>query len=466
MSDRFVAVIIFCLAFWAFLWLSPQDPGNAQVVTRLGLTLSVVEDGQLTIDKVAARTVDKAKFGGRFYADKTPGLSFLAIPVVAAARAVFEISGSSTDWVDHEVFNRYAAVATVGTNGLLSALAAALVFLVARRLGAPSAGAVFAAGALALGTPFLGWSTAFFSHSVSGSLLVIALALVISAANQKGLMLWSAAGLVLGYGAVVELTTAPAGLLIGVLALCLAARGGNLAACLCGLAIGGTIGILPLVLHNQLAFGDPFALGYANVVGFEGMKQGFFGVGLPDPAVMAELLFGLYRGLLPLSPVLFLVPFGVVVMARRRDTRAVAVIIALAFIMQFAINAGYVYWSGGWAVGPRHLVPTLPLLALTLAFAWPREGAARLVAVTLLVISFAISLICAGGGMFAPVQFHNPLLDWVLPRFLMPEALWRSAPVLLSWAGFGWLLLWAAGVVSPSPVLIKSEQEAQLGPGG
>jgi hypothetical protein len=301
---------------------------------------------------------------------------------------------------------------------------------------------------------------------VSGSLLMIALALVIWAAKQEHLPLWIAAGVVLSYGAVVELTTAPAVMLNGLLALYLAARAGNLAACLCGLAIGGTIGVLPLVLHNQLAFGDPFALGYANVVGFEGMKQGFFGVGLPDPTVMAELLFGLYRGLLPLSPVLFLVPFGLVVMATRPGTRAVAVIIMLAFIIQLAINAGYVYWSGGWAVGPRHLVPILPLLALTLAFAWPREGAARRVVLTLIVISFAISLICAGGGMFAPVQFHNPLLEWVLPRFLTPEALLRSAPVLLSWAAFGWLLLWAAGVASPSAVLIKSEREAQLGPGG
>lgn len=455
MSDRSVAVVIFCLAFWAFFWLSPQDPGNTQVITRLALTLSIVQDGQLTIDKVAARTIDKAEFGGHFYADKTPGLSFLAIPVVAAARSVFAIMGWSTDWVDREVFNRYAAVATVGTNGLLSALATALLFFVSRSLGASSAGAVFAAGALSLGTPFLGWSTAFFSHSASGSLLVIALALVISAANRKRLPLWSAAGVVLGYCAVVELTTAPAVMLIGLLAFCLAARRGNLAACLAGLAIGGTIGVLPLVLHNQLAFGDPFALGYANVVGFEGMKQGFFGVGVPDPAVMVELLFGLYRGLLPLSPVLLLVPFGLLVMARRQGIRAVALMIVLAFIIQLTINAGYVYWSGGWSVGPRHLVPTLPLLALTLAFAWPRGSAARTAAMTLLFISFAVSLICAAGGMFAPGQFRNPLLEWGLPRFWTPEALLRSAPVLLSWAGFGWLFWRATGVTGAYPVLSR-----------
>ncbi|GLQ53952.1 hypothetical protein [Devosia nitrariae] len=455
MNDRFVAVIIFCLAFWAFIWLSPQDSG-AQVVTRLGLTLSIVEDGQLTIDKVAARTIDKAKFGGQFYADKTPGLSFLAIPVVAAARTVFAMLGWSTDWTDPQVFDRYAVVATIGTNCLVSALAVALVFLVARRLGAPSAGAVFAAGALALGTPFLGWSTAFFSHSVSGSLLVIALALVFLAANEKRLLLWGAAGVVLGYCAVVELTTAPAAMLIGLLALGLAARGGNLVACLCGLAIGGTIGAMPLVLYNQLAFGDPFVLGYANVVGFEGMQQGFFGVGLPDPAVIAELLFGTYRGLLPLSPILLLAPFGLVAMARRQDTRAVAVIVMLAFISQLAINAGYVYWNGGWSVGPRHLVPALPLLALALAFAWPREGAARMVALTLLFISLAISLICAGGGMSAPGQYRNPLLEWVLPRFSTPEALLRSAPVLMSWAGFGWLLWRADSVARPHIIAARA----------
>ena len=47
-----------------------------------------------------------------------------------------------------------------------------LLFLTAIRLGATRTGALFAAAALAFATPFFGWSTTFFAHSVSGSLLM------------------------------------------------------------------------------------------------------------------------------------------------------------------------------------------------------------------------------------------------------------------------------------------------------
>ena len=57
---------------------------NVQVVTRLGLTLSIVESGRLDIDRFADDTIDKALVKGHYYADKVPGLSFLPIPVVAA----------------------------------------------------------------------------------------------------------------------------------------------------------------------------------------------------------------------------------------------------------------------------------------------------------------------------------------------------------------------------------------------
>jgi len=460
MNDRFAALAVACLAFWAFLWLSPQDPGNAQVITRLGLTLSIVEHGDLSIDRVAHRTIDKAEFGGRFYADKAPGHSFLAIPAVAAARAAFAALGWPTDWTERTVFDRYAYVATPATNGLISALAAALVLLLARRLGASSAGAVFAAGALALGTPFLGWSTAFFAHSVSGGLLLLSLALVVWAAEGRRVRRWSAAGLAMGYCAVVDLTAAPTLVVIGLLALCLALRKGSLAPCVAGLALGGIVGAAPLVLYNELAFGDPFRLGYSGVVGFRGMQQGLFGVGVPDPAVMAELLFGLYRGLLPLSPVLLLAPAGLLAMALRHGTRPVALVIALAFLSLLAINAGYFYWNGGWSVGPRHLVPALPLLALSLAFAWPRRAALRGLVLGLLLVSMALSLVCAAGGMFAPEQYRNPLLEWVLARFLEPEALLRSVPVLLSWAAFAWLLDRAAAT-DPQPRIASRPDSRQ-----
>jgi hypothetical protein len=429
------AICIFLLAFAAFAWLAPQNPDNWQVVTRLGLTLSIVESGRLDIDSFADRTGDKALFEGRYYADKVPGLSFLAIPAVAATALI------------NENFSRFAKAATIAVNGLISALAIAVLFLTAIRLGATRTGALFAAGTLAFATPFFGWSTAFFAHSVSGSLLMfvaatIAFAFAGDRAGQSqppSVLFGLGLGMLLGYTVVVDLTAAPACLLGGALTLALAARLGAAALfrTASGLALGGVLGLLPLFVYNQLAFGSPFTLGYSAVVGFERMQQEFFGITWPKAGVVVQLLFGFYRGLLPLSPVLVLVPVGFYAMWREPSTRVAAGAILAVLCSFLWINASYYYWDGGWSTGPRHLVPMLPLCCLALAFAWPRAFWARTVALVLLAASLVLSLICAVAGMFAPRNISNPLVDFLLPIFLTPAKLLKSLPIVLLWVVFG-----------------------------
>ena len=191
-------------------------------------------------------------------------------------------------------FARFAQIASIAVNGLISAFATAVLFLTAIRLGATRTGALFAAGTLAFATPFLGWSTAFFAHSVSGSLLMflaaaIAFAFGSDRAGQSrppSLLFGLGAGILLGYTIVVDLTAAPACFLGGVLILALAARLGAAARMASSLVLGGVLGLLPLLVYNQLAFGSPFTLGYSLVGGFEGMQQGFFGITWPDAGVV------------------------------------------------------------------------------------------------------------------------------------------------------------------------------------
>jgi hypothetical protein len=326
-------------------------------------------------------------------------------------------------------------MASIAVNGLISALATAVLFLTAIRLGATVTGALFAAGALAFATPFLGWSTAFFAHSVSGSLLLFAAAVIAfafagdSAQSRPPSRLFGLGlGMLLGYTIVVEMTATPACLLGGVLTLALAGRLGaaTFLRVASGLALGGFLGLLPLLVYNQLAFGSPFTLGYSLVVGFKGMKQGFFGITWPHLGVVMELLFGLYRGLLPLSPVLVLVPLGLYVMWREPRTRVAAGGILVALCSYLWINASYHYWDGGWSTGPRHLVAVLPLCCLALAFAWPRAFWPRTVTLVLLAVSLVLSLICAEVSMFARPEYANPLVDFLLPRFLTPHKLLTS----------------------------------------
>jgi hypothetical protein len=449
MSNRTTAFGIFLLSFAAFAWLAPQ-PSGWQAVTRLGLVLSIVESGQLDIDRFAERTGDKAQFNGHYYTDKVPGLSFLAVPVVAAQAFVIKTRGGTFDSSKPEDFERFSQAATIAVNGLISAIAVAVLFVTAIRLAAPRTAALAAAGTLAFATPFFGWSTAFFAHSVSGSLLMfiaaaIAFAFAADGRSQPPSTLFGlGVGILLGYTLVVDLTAAPACLLGGVLTLALTARrdAAALFRMASVIALGGFLGLLPLLAYNQLAFGSPFTLGYSLIVlivDFGGMKQGFFGITWPKPGVVVQLLFGLYRGLLPLSPILVLVPVGLYVMWREPRTRIAAGAIFAVLCSFLWINASYYYWNGGSSTGPRFLVPMLPLCCLALAFVWPRASWAKIVTLILLAASLILSLICAVAGMRAPAEVSNPLVDFLLPRFLTTENLLRSLPIVLLWGVFGLL---------------------------
>ena len=435
----FRPVAIFLLTLLAYVSFAPQNPQNAQNVTRTALAVSLSE-GRVDIDRHAEFTVDKAFFEGHYYADKPPGLSLLAVPAIIVTRAWLRATGQNADPLSHEGFVDYLIVGTVLVVSLLGAVGSALVYAVSRRLGATGGGALFASCALAIGTPFFGWSTAFFSHSVTGSLLLIGFALVVFDRGQGRSWTAPVLGLVLGFVVVVDFTSVFAGAAVGVVYLL--SRKTRFGRAITGLGAGGLVGLAPLFIYNTIAFHSPFRLGYSAVVGFNGMQEGLFGLTSPDLAVLWEILFGLYRGLLPLSPVLILVPLGVARMAKDPTRRGTAWVIAATIAITVLINISYYYWNGGNSTGPRMLVSMLPIAAVALAFAWPKARWGRAVSIGLLVISVFVSGVCASTTMFVRDRFMVPFFETLLPSFLTPDGLIRAVPLGLVWCGFVALLLW------------------------
>jgi hypothetical protein len=306
------------------------------------------------------------------------------------------------------------------------------------RMGASPQGAVFGSLAIAIGSPFFFWSTTFFAHSLVGSLLVFMMALTL---DREKWDFWRgiAIGLLAGYTVVVDFVGGFAITVAGIVLLIMVWRQAVPAhrRFALGVVLGALVGVLPLPIYNYLAFGSPFQLGYMSVVGFEGMKTGFFGIGLPDPVIILELLFGGYRGLLPLAPVLVLVPFGLVMMFRRPENRPmvnVIVAVALTFLL---INAGYYYWHGGWSTGPRHMVPMLPLLGLALAFALPAGRWTRAGALLLVAWGLVLSALIASTWIFANEDISWPLLDIYLVDARNPMTWLRNVSLMLpGWAAF------------------------------
>jgi hypothetical protein len=186
------------------------------------------------------------------------------------------------------------------------------------------------------------------------------------------------------------------------------------------------------MLYQYACFGSPFHIAYTSEQGYAGMQQGVFGVTLPKMIRLRRILFGDYRGLLPLAPTLAVAPLGLALLllpnrkprsagvsaemlARRRPAALVAAAIAVYFVL---LNASYAYWEGGWSYGPRHASPAIPFLCLGLAALWtasPPIG--RWILAGLSAYGLAITVVAVSTMPLPPANIEHPVADFLWPAF-------------------------------------------------
>ena len=279
-----------------------------------------------------------------------------------------------------------------------------------------------------------------------------------SAWNKRKIALTLLAGAALGAAITVEFTAAIAAaiLIVYYSAQGFASKRKSCAIALDVVAICATIGLMqiPLLIYNNAIFGSPFHLGYSNVVGFNGMKSGFFGISAPNPVALCQILFSFYRGVVWLSPVLVFAAVAVCKGLKRGDERLRAAAILGLSLIYLALNAGYVYWDGGDSTGPRHITPIYPFLTLALGLWYARAARSwRIAILATLGVSMFVSLACVGVETMAPTDIKAPLTDAILPSFfrgdlpqsmvqivLHRQGLWQLAPIAAVWLGLGYLL--------------------------
>lgn len=425
-EDARLALWIFAALFMTLAFIGPGYEGvKNNAAPRLGLVFSLITDHSLIIDRYLARTPDMSLFNGHYYAAQAPGLSFMATPFVAALVGVTQLLGISAAPIADGDFTPFALlasyVAAAATSGLWAALTACALFLSARRMGLSRFASLFGALAYGVASPAFGWASMFVGHVVAGSCMFLAFALIASAETSERIMLRGAAvGALLTWGCVVEYTTGLGAILLGLFALWRIAFMPTQARlpAIGGAVLGGAVALLPLLAYNALAFGNPFMIGYQYQVGFDEMKQGTMGFSLPKLAVAGELLFGTYRGILWLSPMLAVLPLAWWAAARRFQADAATVLIALPVAI-LLMNSSFFYWWAGASTGPRYFVPALAFVGLPFAALWDwSRASARPVLLVLLLISAGLSLVCASTTMAAPNTVDQPLMPYLWDEFV------------------------------------------------
>lgn len=419
MKNTRLALFIVLFASYAYFY----QAGGANQNSRFGLVRAITYEHSVRIDSFQAYTGDKAFFGGHYYSDKAPGLAFAAVPVVAAARRIvmaFRVDPGSPAGI-----TLLSYLATVFTVGLPTALAGVCLFNLSLTFGATPGGALLAALVFGVATPMWALATLFWGHALAASCLVFAFAAATRIGSLSDCRQEVRLGVMIGVGAGwATVSEFPAAVPALCLALLSAAKAWPLGhprstRILSGLVVGAVACIAVLGAYQYLCFGSPFHVGYMSEQGFDAMKQGTFGIHAPQVTRLRAILFGSYRGLLPLAPALAIAPVGFALFLARSPRAFLDMCVASLIVAYYLLmNAGYAYWDGGWSYGPRHISPAIPFLCLGLGIVWTAVGRiGRSMLVVLSAWGTALSLVAVSTMPQVPSSFSRPVAELLWPAF-------------------------------------------------
>jgi hypothetical protein len=409
------ALVLVALTFTlSYSWMSPEvNAPNER--TRLYLTLSIVEDGDVAVTEQVERygtIFDLAERDDEFYSDKAPGASVLAVPFVGAyVAAVDDVS--------------IEKVVTFARTFVMVPFALLTIWLLRHLLlgiGVQRDVANVTAVAFAVGTNFLHYGAAFFGHSlVTCATLAAAVAMLraFRCEHQTWRTAWQAlAGFAGGLAFAIEYQAAIVCVAIAVAYL--SRRDNWTPSAVLAPLLAALIPIGLTLLYNNAAFGGPLETSYAHLhhqVSAEIHDKGLFGITLPTLDALYGLVLSPSRGLLLCAPIALLGWFGL--SALWHKARWLAIYAGISMFGYMMLIAGFDVWYGGWGFGPRMLVPIYGLSAVAAGCMLERvREASSVLAATiagLLVAGFAYNVFVTSMFPEIPHDVKAPLPTIAVP---------------------------------------------------
>ena len=371
MSDAAkIFLTLFCTyAFFTNTYLTTND------APRFCTAAAIVDSGRLEISECMSAYFpqrpgregwaphDFAKINGKYYSDKAPLGSFLAVPVYFAVTRVTRQPGIVIYLV------------SLFTAGLLTALTALMLAALARDTGAGRRMGMLVAAAYGLGSMALFYACIFFSSAVTAFFTCAAFFLLSRA--KTGRASPNVATLAGACAALSIMSDYYAAVSAAALLLYAAFKPRVFARAAAGFAL--TIPLL--LLYHYALTGNPLVTPYRYSYYYETLhKTGFYGVGIPGAAGARRLfellfspIFDQFLSSVRAAPVLLNHPaekwglfitcapvlFSIFYFRRFMKYRAEAAAIALTFFGFLFVNM-----SMGWfdAYSARFFMPALPLL--------------------------------------------------------------------------------------------------------
>jgi hypothetical protein len=441
-GEKRTAIAIFLILLSCYAYFFPRWADWNQN-SRLNLVMAIVDQGALYIDDYYngyTATGDYAEYGGHIYSTKAPGTAFLGVPVYWIFQEV--AGGAAARWALGLLRANEAIedTLTAGGSGLLptkvhaalalytvtffivalpSALLGVILYWFAGRLTPARLPRVWAVLVYGLTTSAFPYAGALYGHQIVAVLLFVAfyLAFLIGQERLRPSLTFGV-GLILGHAVITEYPAAP---VAGAILLYLFYRL-QWKRWIGPAILGGALPGLLWMGYNYAIFHKPIAFGYRHAPLWQDVNRaGFFSLTYPQVEALWGITFGSFRGLFFLSPVLLLALPGFCRLAREKTMRPEFLVCLWAGLSFLLLVGSSVMWQGGYAVGPRYLIPMLPFLVLPLtlfAAKWGKKRWARVLIVTLTTWSLVAAWAETIGGQQFPDYTLNPLFQYSKPRLL------------------------------------------------
>jgi hypothetical protein len=467
-SESLIAISLVLLLLLCYTYTFPRwaDPNQN---SRLDMVVAVVEDSTFRIDDYVENTVDYARIGDHYYSDKAPGAAFLGIPVHAVLKGFLDLPivdslirrltnnevlkatlrAGGTGLLEHKIrFAIAQVVLTFVVSALPTALMGALMYRLLAQFDARPWPRILVVVGYGLFTPAFAYAGAFYGHQLSAACLFTTFYLVFVrpdvATKPLPARLLLAAGFLLGYSVITEY---PSMLVVGILFLYTWHRLRDRRR-IVWVIFTGAVMAAGWMTYNTAVFGSPFELGYSySELWVEQHHTGFMSLTWPHWEAIWGITFDPFRGLFVLSPLMLLAAPGFVLWYRSGEHRAEFWVALSSGLAMFVFNSSSIMWWGGFAVGPRYLLPMLPFMALPILFVF-REWGNRTWIRTVALALFAWSLVATwgltlAGQAFPPDTLRNPLVEHAWPN-------WQVGNIARNLGMF----LQLPGVVSLLPLLV------------
>ncbi|MCX5886696.1 MAG: hypothetical protein NT096_12440 [Proteobacteria bacterium] len=411
-------LILFVLFFISYAYFFQGGGWNQNV--RICLVRAMIHHRSFKIDyyKEDAKEMESVNTGdwsfyrGHYYINKTPGLSFMAVPPFAITEYFLKYLFPHDE--ERQV-HLSAYMSTLFTTTLFSALLCLLIFHMFHHF--------FQMGIInsflltlffGFGTLAFSYSTTFYCHQPAAfcSLLSFALAMHIRHGDsQRKKAVAAFAGFSAASGVLIEPSTIY--ILAAIAMYLMSFKEGR--RCITFFILGCVPPGIVQGFYSFMCFGNPLAssYNYSNDVVMWKVQGRLFGI--PDRMRFYYLLFSPYRGLFFSSPVLLMAIPGIYFFFKDKRWRSEAILCAAISVFFILYIASFHAWHGGSAAGPRYLLPAYPYFFLLAGFSLMRfPKVFKVIGVISILINLSITLV----GNEIPRDIVNPLRDVIFKNII------------------------------------------------